>query len=127
MEKHYLLGEVAKVLGRKPHHITHVLTTGKIPEPQTRIANKRLFTVEDVGRLARHFRVTPNWSAVDQAPSHQEADTPVRFALRPPFHVSDVGETGHEVRDADGEVFAWTGDRGKALVLAGLLEVAARG
>jgi hypothetical protein len=125
MEKHFLLGEVSKLLARKPHHITHVLTTGKIPEPQARIANKRLFTVEDVERLARHFRVIPNWAAVDQRPAHVELDTPVRFTLRAPFQVIDVGETGHEVRDADGEVFAWAADRGRALVLAGLLESAA--
>ena len=41
MRDHFLLGEVGKVLGRKPHQIVHLLTTGKIPEPQTRIANKR--------------------------------------------------------------------------------------
>lgn len=52
MREHYLLGEVARVLGRKPHHVTHVLVSGQVPEPQTRIANKRLFTTEDVGRLA---------------------------------------------------------------------------
>ena len=55
MKEHYLLGEVAKILDRKPHQIVHLLTTGKIPEPEQRIANKRLFSVEDVERLARHF------------------------------------------------------------------------
>jgi hypothetical protein len=41
--------------------------------------------------------------------------------------VYQVGETGHEIRDSDGQVFAWASDRGRALVLAGLLEAAARG
>jgi hypothetical protein len=127
MKAHYLLGEAAKVLNRKPHQIVHALTTGKIPEPSTRIANKRLFTVEDVGRLARHFRVTPNWAALEPLPAGAPAEVPKRLTLRPPFEVRPVGETGHEIRDAGGEVFGWTGDRGHALVLAGLLEAAARG
>ena len=42
MKEHYLLGEVSRVLGRKPHQIVHLLTSGKIPEPQQRISNKRL-------------------------------------------------------------------------------------
>jgi hypothetical protein len=127
MEKHFLLGEVAKVVARKPHQIVHLLTTGKIPEPEQRIANKRLFSAEDVERLARHFGVSPNWSAVEVTPSNTEAEAPERLTLRPPFEVHQVSETGHEVRDADGEVFAWTSDRGHALVLAGLLEAAVRG
>jgi hypothetical protein len=103
------------------------LTTNKIPEPATRIANKRLFTSEDVDRLAQHFRVTPNWTALEQLPTGVQAEAPKRLALRPPFDVRQVVETGHEIRDAEGEVFGWTGDRGHALLIAGLLEVASRG
>jgi hypothetical protein len=127
MKAHYLLGEAAKVLNRKPHQIVHVLTTGKIPEPTMRIANKRLFTSEDVDRLAQHFRVTPNWTALEPLPTGVQAEAPKRLALRPPFDVRQVGESGHEIRDAEGEVFGWTGDRGHALLIAGLLEVASRG
>jgi hypothetical protein len=127
MKQHYLLGEVSRALGRKPYHVTHVLTTGKVPEPALRIGNKRLFTAEDVERLARHFRVGPDWSAVEVTPSNSEANAPEGLTLRPPFEVVSTGETGHEIRDADGGVFAWAADRGHALVLAGLLEAAARG
>ena len=127
MQEHYLLGEVAKVLGRKPHQIVHLLTTGKIPEPQVRIANKRLFVFEDVERLAHHFRVAPNWIAIEPARADAHTNPMERLRLRPPFEVLQGGETGHEVRDGDGEVFAWAADRGRALVLAGLLEAAARG
>ena len=127
MKQHYLLGEVSKALGRKPYHVTHVLTTGKVPEPALRIANKRLFTVEDVERLARYFRVSPDWSAVEVTPSKSEANAPEGLTLRPPFEVVSTGETGHEIRDGDGILFAWTSDRGHALVLAGLLEAAVRG
>ena len=31
MKEHYLLGEVSRVLGRKPHQIVHLLTTGRSP------------------------------------------------------------------------------------------------
>jgi hypothetical protein len=43
MRDHFLLGEVAKVVGRKPHQIVHLLTTGKIREPKARIANGEIF------------------------------------------------------------------------------------
>jgi hypothetical protein len=127
MREHYLLGEVAKFLGRKPHQIVHLLTTAKIPEPQVRIANKRLFTRADIERLARYFRVTPNWAALDPVAVDVDTKPPVHLTLRPPFEVTSIGESGHEVRDGDGEVFGWAVDRGRALVLAGLLEAAARG
>jgi hypothetical protein len=127
MRDHFLLGEVSKVLGRKPYHVTHVLTTGKVPEPALRIGNKRLFTAEDVERLAQHFRVSPNWSAVEVPPSNILGEAPDRLRLRPPFEVIQMGEMGHEIRDGDGEVFAWAADRGHALVVAGLLDAAARG
>ena len=127
MKEHYLLGEVSRVLGRKPHQIVHLLTSGKIPEPQVRIANKRLFVLEDVERLARHFRVSPDWGAIETAPADADTKAPERLTLRPPFEVIQVSETGHEIRDGEGEVFAWAPDRGRALLVAGLLEAAARG
>jgi hypothetical protein len=124
---HFLLGEVARILKRKPHQVVYPMVTGKIPEPQMRLAGKRLFTVEDVDRLARHFRVTPNWTAPQSASADASPQLPERLTLRSPFEVVEVSETGHEVRDSSGEVFAWAGSRGHALVLAGLLEAAARG
>jgi hypothetical protein len=127
MKQHYLLGEVSKVLGRQPHHVTHVLTTGKVPEPEQRLANKRLFTQGDVLALSKHFGVAPKWSALDSASAIAEPDSPQRLTLRPPFDVHNISGTGHEVRDNNGDVFAWTSDRSKALVVAGLLEAAARG
>ena len=127
MKQHYLLGEVSKALGRKPYHVTHVLTTGKVPEPALRIGNKRLFAVEDVERLARHFRVSPDWDAIETASPASDVKSPERLTLRPPYEVLQVSETGHEIRDGDGEVFAWAPDRGRALLMAGLLEAATRG
>jgi hypothetical protein len=127
MRDHFILGEVARVLKRKPHQIIYPLVTGKIPEPQTRIAGKRLFTTEDVERLGHHFRVRPNWSALEPVSSESPADSPSRLTLQPPYDVLLVSETGYEVRDGHGAVFCWAGDRGHAFVVAGLLEAAARG
>jgi MerR HTH family regulatory protein len=127
MERQYLLGEVAKLLNRKPHQIVHLLASGKIPEPEQRIGNRRLFSAKDVERLGRHFKVSPKWSALDETVDGCERTPAQTLVLKPPFLVRQASETGHEVMDDAGEVFAWSGDRAKALILAGLLESAARG
>jgi len=127
MKEHYLLGEVSRVLGRKPHQIVHLLTSGKIPEPQQRISNKRLFTEADITRLARHFKVTPKWAVMESTPDGGEDNASQGLVLKTPFEVIQVSETGHEIRDGEGEVFAWAPDRGRALLVAGLLEAAIRG
>jgi hypothetical protein len=127
MKEHYLLGEVSRVLGRKPHQIVHLLTSGKIAEPQQRISNKRLFTEADITRLARHFKVTPKWAVMESTPDGGEDNASQGLVLKPPYEVLQVSETGHEIRDGDGEVFAWAPDRGRALLVAGLLEAATRG
>jgi hypothetical protein len=127
MKNHFLLGEVARILNRKPHHVVYPLVTGQIPEPETRIGGKRLFTVDDVERLGRHFGARPNWSVLEPVSVERPSNSVIHLKLRPPYEVCQINETGHEIRDGDGEVFAWSADRGRALVLAGLLETAARG
>jgi DNA-binding transcriptional MerR regulator len=47
-----LLGDVARSLGCKPHRIVYLLTSGTVPEPAVRLGNRRLFTAEDIARLA---------------------------------------------------------------------------
>lgn len=127
MTQHYLLGEVAKILACRPHQIDYLLKTRQVPEPERRIANKRLFSGRDVARLARRLKVEPDWSAVRRDVEVGEPEPPEGLALRPPFEVVRAGESGHEVRDGDAEVFAWAADRAKALVIAGLLESAVQG
>jgi hypothetical protein len=124
MKKQYLLGEVAKILGCRPHRITYLITSGQAPEPERRIANKRLFSEADVSRLARRLKAEPDWSAVGRDADIGEPEPPVGLALTPPFEVIGSGESGHEVRDGQGEIFAWASDRARALVIAGLLESA---
>ncbi len=127
MKELFLLGEAAKILGRRPHQIVHLLVSGKIPEPEERIANKRLFSTEDVTRLAHHFRVTPKWDVLEDAVDGSERSSVEGLVLKPPFEVIAAGATCYEVRDRDCQVFAWTSDRGRALTLAGLLESAISG
>ncbi len=127
MEKHFLLGDVARILDRKPHQIVHLLTSGKLPEPEQRIGNRRLFSAEDVTRLARHFKVTPRWEVVEDAVDGSERSSLEGLVLKPPFEVIAAGATCYEVRDRDRQVFAWTSGRGRALTLAGLLEAAISG
>jgi DNA-binding transcriptional MerR regulator len=51
------LKDVARVLDIKPYRIEYLLANGIVPEPQLRVAGRRLFTPDDVQRLAKHFGV----------------------------------------------------------------------
>src|SRR4051812_35475006 len=115
--RYLLLNDVSRILGLKAHQIAYALATGQVEEPTLRVANKRVFTEEDVRRLATHFRVAPRWptpkagtNADDQVDRHDG------LVLKPPFSVESVGETCNEVRDGDGLVYCWATDRAKALI-----------
>jgi len=112
--QHYLLSQVARILRLKPHQSVYSLSTQQVPDPTLRVANKRIFLTEDVERLAGHFHVTPQWGFGEST------------ALKRPFEVIRSNDGVHEVRDCEKEVFAQCGDRGKALLIAGLLESAFR-
>jgi hypothetical protein len=43
---------VARLLRTKPHKIVYLLTSGQVPEPEMRLRNRRLFSAEDIKRLA---------------------------------------------------------------------------
>ena len=64
---------------------------------------------------------------MESTPDGGEDNGSQGLVLKPPYEVLQVSETGHEIRDGDGEVFAWAADRGRALLVAGLLEAATRG
>lgn len=51
------LGDVSRVIGVARHRIEYAIANGSIPEPELRIANKRVFTTEDVQRIADYFGV----------------------------------------------------------------------
>ena len=64
---------------------------------------------------------------LDSTIGNADAETSESLTLRPPFEVIIVGETGHEVRDGDGDGLRLGGGSSQGVILAGLLEAAARG
>ncbi len=58
----YSLGEVAQKLGVAPFRITYSITTGLVPDASMRFAGRRVFTQEDVQRLAIHFGIADSAS-----------------------------------------------------------------
>lgn len=66
-KQHLLLGEVAGLLGIRPHRIAYAIASGLIQEPDLRIGHKRVFQPDDVRRLEIHFRST----LVGEGESHE--------------------------------------------------------
>jgi hypothetical protein len=58
MEKLYSLKDVAKLLKIRSHRVGYAVSSGAVKEPALRLANKRIFSTEDVRRLADHFGKT---------------------------------------------------------------------
>ena len=54
------LGDVSRLIGIARHRIEYAISNGAIPEPELRIANKRVFTTEDTERIADYFGVVMN-------------------------------------------------------------------
>ena len=57
MQKYYSLKDVARLLKVRSHRVGYAVSSGAIPEPDLRLGNKRIFSTEDVQRLAEHFSV----------------------------------------------------------------------
>lgn len=57
MNNVYSLREAVQMLGTQAHRIQYALVSGKVAEPQIRIAGKRVFQQCDIQRLAEHFDV----------------------------------------------------------------------
>ena len=47
-DNHFTLGQISRLLGKKPHLITYAITSGHVPEPAMRIGNKRVFGEADL-------------------------------------------------------------------------------
>jgi len=56
-EKNLLLSDVAQRLRIKSYRIRYAIANGLVEEPAQRIGNQRVFTPQDVKRLAKHFGV----------------------------------------------------------------------
>lgn len=66
----FSLRKVAKALGLKPYQVTYCLTAGHVPEPQN-VGNRRLFSAEDIERLAEHFGVNIDQSLLLENNNHE--------------------------------------------------------
>ena len=51
-EQLFLIGDVARRLNVAPHRVAYLFLTRKLPEPQLRLGNRRIFTEADVRRVA---------------------------------------------------------------------------
>lgn len=49
----FLISDVSRMLGVPAHRIAYQFMTRKLPEPQLRLGNRRIFTLVDVGRIAK--------------------------------------------------------------------------
>ena len=58
MDKLLSTGEVARLLGLQVYQIAYAHSTGQLAEPARRILNKRMYSADDVRRVANHFGVT---------------------------------------------------------------------
>ena len=47
--------DVGRRLGIAPHQIAYAHTQERLPEPQCRVAGKRIYAPEDVQRVAKYF------------------------------------------------------------------------
>ena len=73
MQQHmFSLGEVAQKIGVAPFRITYSITTGLVPDASMRFAGRRVFTQEDVQRLALHFGVQSSASEADGGEKGEE-------------------------------------------------------
>jgi hypothetical protein len=53
----YSLSGVADLLAVKPHRILYLLSTRAVPEPQLRVAGKRLWTLEEIAVLSERLKL----------------------------------------------------------------------
>ena len=68
----FSLGQVAQKIGVAPFRITYSITTGLVPDASLRFAGRRVFTEEDVQRLANHFGVADSVTEVDVGEKGEE-------------------------------------------------------
>ena len=57
MNELYLLGDIARILNTRPSRITYLLSSGQVPEPAMRLGSRRIFTFDDMARIASKLDV----------------------------------------------------------------------
>ncbi len=54
-KEHFLINEVARLVGVKAHRIQYAISNSYIEEPAERINDKRIFTAQDIERVRAYF------------------------------------------------------------------------
>jgi DNA-binding transcriptional MerR regulator len=49
----FLISDVARQLGVANHRIAYLYMTRKLPEPQLKLGNRRIFTLDDIRKVAK--------------------------------------------------------------------------
>ena len=52
----FSIGEIARLVGVARHRIEYSVSNGSIPEPM-RVANKRIFSIDEAQKIADYFGV----------------------------------------------------------------------
>lgn len=55
MQSIYSTGQLARLLGLRPHQLEYAHSTGLLAEPMFRFLGKRVYCADDVRRVAQHF------------------------------------------------------------------------
>jgi DNA-binding transcriptional MerR regulator len=58
MESIYSTGQVARLLGLRPHQLEYAHASHALAEPSFRFLGKRVYCAADVRRVAEHFSLT---------------------------------------------------------------------
>lgn len=66
----FLLGDVARQLDVRPHQVVYLLQSRQVPEPALRLGCRRIFSAEDVRRIAAKLHVGHN--SADQERMYKE-------------------------------------------------------
>jgi hypothetical protein len=53
----FSMKDVARLLRVQPYQIAYLLNTNRVPEPQMRLGNRRVFSAADIERLAERLNV----------------------------------------------------------------------
>ena len=103
MTKLFLLGDVAKMMKKRPHQITYAITSGLLPEPEMRIGGKRIFQEQDVQRVAtisasgserrHHVRLLEFDRVGGDLRGHEEQGRPM---VGEPWPADDTGEEAEQ-------------------------------
>jgi DNA-binding transcriptional MerR regulator len=70
MDQLFSTGQVARLLGVPSYRIEYAHTNNGLGEPVQRVMNKRLYTLDDLRRVAKHFGVEPDESLL--VPGNEE-------------------------------------------------------